>query len=792
MSREAESARLPVRRQVALSAYWFSLNFETASLLTIVIPAALDRLAFQAHTTTLARLAVMGSVVAMLLPPLMGSFSDRIHHRGGSRRPMLLWGTVVNVGGLFWMLSAQSVAGLTGGFVVAVLGQNAAGAAYQAMMPDIVPQESWGLASGYMGVASLLGTIGGVGVAGIFAPQVAYVAMAVVAVLGSLYSASAARGEEAVIRDDVERPKIRSRRDFYLVFAARFLVFFGQTLLMTFALYFFQDVLHVSNPGSATAGLIVLALVGAVVASIVLGSVSDRSDRPGIVFFATVPMALAVGGFAFVENVHWILLFAIVYGAGYGAYLSVDWALALDSIPDLRNVARDLGVWGIATNLPSVLAPAAGGILLAAAVRPGVGYRELFLIAGAVTLAGAFLVLFVRTRRRASFADIGLRMLVAGIVYSYVRIAYRVRIEGRLPRHRGSTLIVSNHAHDLEGMVVPVALHHQGPPSRTVYFAASERLFEPGFLATRGPAWLKPLLARLHIGKLLLHLGVRPIENMPRTRPFVGLCYAVWQLHGNLRMGEVFTDDTLSGLGVSGDLLLRDAWRAGQLHAAQVVLPFSALREPYRGEIRAGVRRRIEGQLDALTDLLDTGGTLYLTPEGRYTEDGGLSRLRESLMRLQPHAEQVMLSSLSYDPFAPGRLKLVIRLVPLRPSLDLRLQLLSQRPVTVSQLVATALLEAQGPKDAAELEQRALELLAPLEGAAAVEIELKRNPRRAVRRALGDMRRRGLVVDADGRLELTASRQDPRFEHVQDMVTYQARHFSETLDSLRELKQLTT
>ena len=780
MSRPAVSEGLPVRRQVALSAYWFSLNFESASLLTIVIPAALDRLAFHAHTTTLAQLAVVGSLVAMVLPPMAGAISDRIHRRGGQRRSMLLWGTLVNVLGLLGMLSAGSVLSLAGGFLVAILGQNVAGAAYQAMMPDIVPKESWGLASGYMGVASLLGTIGGLAIAGIFPPAAVYCVMALVAVLGGSYSAGAARGEETLAPVPVVRAKVRDRRDFFLVFLARFFVMFGQTLLMTFILYFFQDVLHVQSPKGSTALIAGLAMLGAVLSSIVLGNFSDRSDRPGIVFLATIPMAIAAGGFGLYSNMHWIFLFAILYGVGYGAYLSVDWALALDAIPDLSNVARDLGIWGIASNLPAVLAPAAGGVLLARALTPAMGYRELFLVTGGVTLLGAIVVLFVRTARRASFADIGLRLGVSLLLFIYVRVAYRVRIEGRLPRDRGATLVVANHAHDLEGMVLPVCLQWQGRLSQPVYSAGSERLFEPGFLATRAPDFLRPVLAGVHLGKILSHLGVRPIENMPRSRPFVGLAYAVWLWHGNLQFRDVFTADTLLTLGIPGSARLRHAWRAGFLQAAQTVLPFTTLRAPYRAEVRADVRGRIEGQIDALADILDDGGTLYLTPEGRYTENGELSRLRESLVRLVPHAENVVLSALSYDPFNPGRLRLLVRLLEAGPGPDLRRKLVAARPVTVSQVVAAVLVKREGGITRDEVVQLAAELVRDLGGGVALAPEIREDPRPAVRKAIQCMLRRGILREAGGCLCVTEKRGDERFPGVTDMLSYQAAQFEET------------
>ena len=41
----------------------------------------------------------------------------------------------------------------------------------------------------------------------------------------------------------------------------------------------------------------------------------------------------------------------IVFGLGYGAYISVDWALATDVLPSMDDYARDMGVWHVALTL---------------------------------------------------------------------------------------------------------------------------------------------------------------------------------------------------------------------------------------------------------------------------------------------------------------------------------------------------------------------------------------------------------------------------------------------------------
>jgi MFS family permease len=73
----------------------------------------------------------------------------------------------------------------------------------------------------------------------------------------------------------------------------------------------------------------------------------------------------------------------VLFGIGYGAYASVDWALAIDVLPSGQSAAKDLGIWGIANTLPQVLAPVIAGPLLDVFNRTGanLGYSVIFSLA---------------------------------------------------------------------------------------------------------------------------------------------------------------------------------------------------------------------------------------------------------------------------------------------------------------------------------------------------------------------------------------------------------------------------
>jgi len=85
-----------------------------------------------------------------------------------------------------------------------------------------------------------------------------------------------------------------------------------------------------------------------------------------------------------------------MFGLGYGGVFSVGWALALDAVPELGDVARDLGIWSTLSNAPVVIAPALGAVIIAHGATPSDGYRWLFATASASFLLGSLTVLAVR------------------------------------------------------------------------------------------------------------------------------------------------------------------------------------------------------------------------------------------------------------------------------------------------------------------------------------------------------------------------------------------------------------
>jgi len=110
---------------------------------------------------------------------------------------------------------------------------------------------------------------------------------------------------------------------------------------------------------------------------------------------------MAVVGLIFIitHTLSIVLAAGAIFGIGYGAYTSVDWALVADVLPSHKDFARDMGVWNISLSLPQVIAPVIGGPLMDAFTRshqPILGFQLLFALAVAYCLIGTVTVRYIR------------------------------------------------------------------------------------------------------------------------------------------------------------------------------------------------------------------------------------------------------------------------------------------------------------------------------------------------------------------------------------------------------------
>src|SRR6185437_13307454 len=89
----------------------------------------------------------------------------------------------------------------------------------------------------------------------------------------------------------------------------------------------------------------------------------DRVGRKRLVYIAGAMMTVVALIFIFLQNFPAALVAALFFGLGYGAYTSVDWALATDVLPPTDEAGKNMGIWTAAGIIPQVIGVLLGGLL---------------------------------------------------------------------------------------------------------------------------------------------------------------------------------------------------------------------------------------------------------------------------------------------------------------------------------------------------------------------------------------------------------------------------------------------
>jgi MFS family permease len=350
-----------------------------------------------------------GALVAVLATPLAGALSDRTTSRFGRRLPWLVGGTVFGALGLIVLSRQSTVAGVLIGWCVAQAFLNSAYAGLTAEVPDHVPVAQRGTVSGWFGLPQAVGVVVGVALVTSFTTtaKAGYLLIAVVIAVLVLPFAFVTR--DAPLVTTPPRPTLkdwwidpRTYPDFGWAWLTRFLISLGNALGTLYLLYFLRDKVHYEQlfPGkSAEDGVLILILIyaaGAVATAVGGGIWSDRTGRrkPLVIVSSLV---MAVGALLLAIWPTWTasIVAAALLGIGYGVYMAVDTALVTEVLPAATDRGKDLGIVNIANAAPQVLAPA-----LAAPIVAGLGgYPVLYSLTAVVTLAGAVLVLPIRSVR---------------------------------------------------------------------------------------------------------------------------------------------------------------------------------------------------------------------------------------------------------------------------------------------------------------------------------------------------------------------------------------------------------
>ncbi|MFL5662995.1 MAG: MFS transporter, partial [Ktedonobacteraceae bacterium] len=187
--------------------------------------------------------------------------------------------------------------------------------------------------------------------------------------------------------------------DFAWVLLTRLVMMMGIYTVQDFLQFYMRDAVKVAHPEQQTTNFIIILSLTSLVSALAAGWLSDRFGRKRIVYISGTFMALVGLIFIVTQSLPIVLAAGAIFGLGYGAYVSVDWALVADVLPSHHNYARDMGVWNISLSIPQVIAPVIGGPLLDSFTHSGhpvLGFQILFAMSIAYCIIGTITVRFIR------------------------------------------------------------------------------------------------------------------------------------------------------------------------------------------------------------------------------------------------------------------------------------------------------------------------------------------------------------------------------------------------------------
>ncbi len=379
--------RLPFLRLLVIVSLGFALTLSSNVQEPALMTYKVLRLAPGTPNTALGFLGFVGLVVAMLVQPIVGVFSDRMRSRWGRRLPFMLLGAILITGSLYLLALAPALWVLVLGILLIQMSSNILQGPWQALIPDLVLENQRGTASGLKAMMDILALVVGRAVGGFFFGRVtewgeaaALMAVSVpviVFLLGLILTAIWAREKPETAPERGTTQSVaealrkafsvdwRTHPTFRWWFFNRMLFWGAFIFLNTFLVTYMMGVLKMAEDDAQKFVGTFSTIIGLALLLIALpaGWLADKFGRKPLVVVAGLVAFAGTLTLLVARDTTSITLGGAVIGLGIGAFLSANWAMITDIVPR-PEAARYLGIANIATCIGSGGARLLGGVLI--------------------------------------------------------------------------------------------------------------------------------------------------------------------------------------------------------------------------------------------------------------------------------------------------------------------------------------------------------------------------------------------------------------------------------------------
>lgn len=402
---------------LVLNAYWFGLSFMWNSLHVIILPAVL--LNFVPETlknTYLGLLTFGGLIIAMGVQPISGWLSDRWQSSWGRRRPLISLGTAFDFIFLAFLAWAGGLPMLAVGYIGLQFTSNIAHGPAQGLLPDQVPQEKIGAASGIKNLMDMAGLVVSSLLMGrLLDPVTAdplkpILVVAAVLLVGALITILGVRerpsqweaGEQRKLDPIPARNSLRQdiksalgNRPYAWLIASRFLFLLGIYDIQVFAQYYIRDVITTDNPVKLTGDLLASITLALIICALGGGWLGDRIGHRKVQYLANAIAALGCLLLLMARSPQTLLVFGGIVGVGIGLFLTSNWAL-VNRLAPLAEAGVFLGLTNLATAGSGAVGRLLGPVIdILNNANPGTfaGYTTMFIFGAVCTGASALLLM---------------------------------------------------------------------------------------------------------------------------------------------------------------------------------------------------------------------------------------------------------------------------------------------------------------------------------------------------------------------------------------------------------------
>ncbi|MBD3689787.1 MFS transporter [Nanchangia anserum] len=358
-------------------------------------------------TTAYSRIVTVSGIVLLFAVPLVGALSDRTTSRFGRRRPWIIIGYLLTLVCMYGIGVSSSYLTIGICYVVGFLFAQTSFNIFSVIPVEAVPNRLRARVMGFMGMFGALAMPVGAALAGrLVAAPILMMTVPVVAAVVTVIPLLVLFRDPQCGKDEVPPLNVRQlfagffvnprkHPNFGWVWLSRFLAGIAMTSFLSFFVLYLVTNLHYS-PGEAGGKAGLLSLYSAPVSILLFtcsGWLSDKlGRRKPFVIGAAIVMATALVIAGMADDFATFTVAWLVFAVGQAMFLTVDLALCAQVLPNEADTGKDMAVFALALNLPTIVVPAVAPAILGASHN----YTLLWGIAAVLTLVGAAIIPLVR------------------------------------------------------------------------------------------------------------------------------------------------------------------------------------------------------------------------------------------------------------------------------------------------------------------------------------------------------------------------------------------------------------